>query len=114
MVLLHKRDNKTKESPNMWDFFGGAIEGTENVEDAAIREIYEELGIVISKNDLNELKESVYYIFFPKYRTKDLRLDEGAGFAWFTFDEAILLENLTNTAKGYLKLMRELKLQDRF
>ena len=63
MVLLHRRDGNTPFSPNMWDFFGGGTKKNESVESAAVRELYEELGISNSKSELNQIEKNVYYVF---------------------------------------------------
>jgi len=109
-VLIHKRDDKTEHSPNKWDYFGGAIEQGETVEEALTREIYEELGIWIDKDGLELLSQenNIYYIVFPKY-IRTLRLGEGAGFAWFSTEEALGFNEdlMTEDARRYLKLLRE-------
>ena len=118
-VLIHKRDDETNDSPNKWDYFGGSIEPIDQgkVEEALIRETYEELGIRIDKKGLKLLseKDNMYYIIFPKY-VRELKLGEGAGLAWFSFDEALSLYDKDETkslitsgvsgAYGYLKKLK--------
>ncbi|XOB40803.1 MAG: NUDIX hydrolase [Candidatus Nealsonbacteria bacterium] len=58
-VLLQHRDNNTSWYPGHWGIFGGQIEKGENPEQAARREIKEEIGI-----ELVDLK------FFKKYGLK--------------------------------------------
>lgn len=116
-VLLHKRDDETEASPNKWDYFGGSIESIDQgkIEKALIREIYEELGIRIDEKGLELLsaKDNIYYIIFPKY-IREIKLGEGAGFAWFSFDEALGLYDkdgdksfLTSGAKEYLETLKK-------
>ena len=91
----------------MWDYFGGKLEPIDlnNAEYALARELYEELGISVGQEDIKPLcqneNEKMYYIFFPKYKTRELRLDEGAGFAWFSFEEACSLYD-ENEAKSLI------------
>lgn len=115
-VLIHKRDDKEGiASPNMWDNFGGAFEPIDlgDAEKALERELYEELGISVNKDDVRFLVESgnetVFYVLFPKYKTKGLRLDEGAGFAWFSFEKALSIDKnlITENAVKYLKILKE-------
>lgn len=48
-LLMFLRDNKPGLfNANMWDFLGGGREGKESPQECAIREIQEEIGIVIS------------------------------------------------------------------
>ena len=58
-ILLQHRDNNTSWYPNHWGIFGGQIEKDETPEQAARREIKEEVGI-----ELTDLK------FFKKYEVK--------------------------------------------
>lgn len=114
-VLIHKRDDKEEiASPKMWDYFGGSFEPVDlgNAEEALERELYEELGISVDKDDIGFLyknnNETIYYIIFPKYKTRELRLGEGAGFAWLSFDEALSLDEkfITPKAKEYLQVLK--------
>ncbi|QQR49965.1 NUDIX hydrolase [Candidatus Nomurabacteria bacterium] len=58
-ILMHLRDNKPGLfNANMWDFVGGGREGTESSQECAIREVEEELGIVLSPQSF--LWEKVY------------------------------------------------------
>ena len=114
-VLIHKRDDETENSPNMWDYFGGSFEPVDlgKAEEALHRELYEELGISVDKDSVKLLvksgNETIYYILFPKYKTRELRLDEGAGFAWFSFDEVLGFDEgiLTPKAKTYLVKLKD-------
>lgn len=111
-VLIHKRDDGTENSPNQWDYFGGKIEPIDQgrAEEALARELYEELGISVDKDSVKLLAENsnMYYILFPKYKTRELRLGEGAGFTWFSFEEALGLDKnlITDEAKKYLEILR--------
>ena len=52
-ILIQKRASVKKDEPNKWDLSGaGHIDLEETPEQAAIREIYEELGIKIKKEEL--------------------------------------------------------------
>ena len=55
-LLFHHRDNKPDiANPNMIGTFGGGVEDGENYEDAAIRELKEELQFQFNKTDLKKL-----------------------------------------------------------
>ncbi|MCH7883570.1 NUDIX domain-containing protein [Patescibacteria group bacterium] len=116
-VLIHKRDDRTSASPNKWDYFGGSIDPIDQgkAEEAVVREIHEELGIRVDKDGLELLseKDNMYYVIFPKY-IRELVLGEGAGLAWFSFDEAFSLYDkketknlITPEAVEYLKKLKK-------
>lgn len=46
-VLFQNRSANKKYYPNMWSLCTGHVEKGEDVGDAAIREIYEELGVML-------------------------------------------------------------------
>ena len=48
--LIVKRSENDDFLPNYWEFPGGGVETSENLEDALIREIKEEIGIDITHN----------------------------------------------------------------
>jgi len=110
-VLLHRRDHRTEESPNMWDCFGGEIEKDEEPEKALIREIEEELDIRVPKNEIILLtsyeKFPVYYVHFHDWLTRTIRLGEGAGFAWFSFGHVFQLKDLHENARKALKRFQQ-------
>ncbi|WP_369047528.1 NUDIX domain-containing protein [Tenacibaculum sp. UWU-22] len=55
-VLLQKRASVKKVFPNLWDVsVAGHIGAGENIIDAAIREVKEEIGITITKNQLTKI-----------------------------------------------------------
>jgi 8-oxo-dGTP diphosphatase len=53
-VLLARRP-KGRSLAGLWEFPGGKIEAGEEPEDAVVRELREELGVVIAKQDLAPL-----------------------------------------------------------
>ncbi len=105
-VLLHRRDHRAKQSPNRWDCFGGKIEKKEKPIEAFIRELYEELEITITESEAKLLFENkrkyIYYIYFPDWKTRAIRLGEGAGYAWFSFTDALKLKDCTKESHQIL------------
>lgn len=95
-VLLHKRDNKTDVNPNKWGFFGGSSEGDETPTQTFIREMYEELDIHLSEDELiplcdyfnNErnIHRHVFYVVSDK-KKEEMTLGEGADFDWIPLEK---------------------------
>ncbi|GEM_PF-2420705 len=110
MVCLHRRD-PWGVSPNTWDHFGGGVKSQtgETAYEAFLRELCEELGITVDNDKVKELCEyknkKMYLVSFPIKRRKEIRLGEGAGFAYFSPDKALGLENLTLAARNGLKII---------
>ena len=99
--LLQLRDDKAPTNPNKWSLFGGGIEKNETPINCIIREIQEELGVLLDKDKLNFLIKIKYsnddcYIYRTKfnYSLKDLKLNEGADMKFFSKEEIMKLENL--------------------
>lgn len=87
-LLIQKRAVTKKDEPNKWDLSGaGHIDADETSEEAAVREIYEELGIKVEENELKlidtylnkvKLNEEIYinhftYLFLVQ---KDISVDD--------------------------------------
>lgn len=110
MVCLHRRDAKAPSRANMWDHFGGRVEDGDQTElDVLLREVREELGFIIEKDDVIEISRRnglvMYGIPFPVKRACEIELGEGAGFAWLTFEGALSLADLTPEAREGLSLL---------
>ena len=97
--LLQMRDNTPGiRSPLLWSFFGGAMEEGEDVLQAAVREIGEELGLVTTTQDFAsvgeiESEEQTQAIVRYKHPVEwgAFKVFEGAGAGFFTREEALLL-----------------------
>jgi 8-oxo-dGTP pyrophosphatase MutT (NUDIX family) len=89
-----------------WWLFGGGKEWEENEEETAIREIQEELNLLIQTNDLErigftvvEIKDTSRYdvtIFASPWKVwyeKDMKIWEWAWYRWMTTEDMRQLEN---------------------
>lgn len=96
-ILLQLRDEYASNRPNMWAFFGGAIEKTETPLDAAIRELYEELSITSNLHYFRNIERKKYHGTFKKhiftFKTKKpetyfrSRLKEGQDVDYFSIND---------------------------
>lgn len=90
-ILLHKRDDKTTKHPKKWAFFGGSSEENETPIETFIREIHEELGVLLQREEVIPLCDYLNpefgthrNIFYALRHTKkqEMTLGEGADFDW--------------------------------
>lgn len=90
----------------MWDLFGGKIEEGEEPIGALAREVYEELDISITENEaqlfIGDQVKCIYCIRFPQWKTRAIKLYEGAGFVWTSIGDALKLTDLTDEARQIL------------
>jgi 8-oxo-dGTP diphosphatase len=89
-VLIARRP-KGRSLAGLWEFPGGKIEAGEEPEDAVVRELREELGIAIAKQDLSPLTfaSHVYadfHLLMPVYLCRrwqgEIAAHEGQEFLW--------------------------------
>ena len=97
--LLQHRDNKKKiHFPNFWGLFGGKVLFKETSKECILREINEEINIKIKKvNFFINIKSSAeylkptrninYYYVNIKKKPKKIKIFEGQGFRFFSFDQ---------------------------
>ena len=57
-TLLQKRSSNKRYNPDMWAICAGHVDAYESLEEAAIREVAEEVGLIIPKNKLYKYKEA--------------------------------------------------------
>jgi len=96
-VLLQKKDFSYHWFPGKWCLFGGGIEQGEDPETALRRELSEEIGsffddlIFFKKHKYrdispNGIREGLQYVYVTHFKGKisDIKIYEGAGFAFFS------------------------------
>jgi 8-oxo-dGTP pyrophosphatase MutT (NUDIX family) len=93
-VLLQHRDDKPEIVwPNHWAIFGGHIEDGETPEQAALREIEEELGLrlepplVFIRHQIDGIRERFIFAARLGVPLEELTLMEGQGMALLTPEE---------------------------
>ena len=97
-ILIQQRLATAKKCPNMWEVASGGVNAGETSLDGAIREVKEELGIIIDKKDLmfigsyariNDYVE--VFLLKSNILVSDLKLqeDEVQEIKWFNKEEVI-------------------------
>jgi len=96
-ILVTKRKDGTFK--NLWEFPGGKIETNESKEEALIREIKEELNLIISVDDLLMTIEHTYpdfhltmHTFWCKIITGTMQLNDHNESKWVKPEELRTLE----------------------
>ena len=103
-VLLARRSPERKAYPGLWSFPGGHVETGETLEEALVRELHEEIGIVpLAYNlvgqiaDPNSLDDPIIYHFYEAHRWtgQPTIIDhEHTHLKWFSCDDALALPDL--------------------
>lgn len=90
-ILLIKRKYDKKDLPNYWSFPGGKVESGEKLEDAAVREVFEEVGLDFTITRLYYQDEGDNNLFYRFLGTAQgdiiLQYEECDGYGWFHYDE---------------------------
>jgi 8-oxo-dGTP diphosphatase len=93
-ILLLLRDNiPTIPYPNMWDLPGGHVEADESPEECIVREMKEEMDLILDEFSLfsvDEFKDRIEYTFWKKvdFDVNQINLNEGQMIRWFTKPKA--------------------------
>ena len=102
-ILLQKRSANKRFDQNKWALCAGHVDAYESLEEAAIREIKEEIGLDISKEELipfgertiliKETNSHVTYSYYIKCNLKEkdftIQKEELSEVKWFDIDEVI-------------------------
>lgn len=92
-VLLFLRDDDPGiPYPNMWDLPGGHVEDGETPKDCIVREMKEEMGLVIEGIEpfsVVQFEGRTEYVFWKRMNLAidTIRLTEGQRLRWFSRDE---------------------------
>lgn len=91
LFLQHRDDRPDVLYPGHWAGFGGALEGAESVEQALIREMREETGVVLVPGEATffttaidpEANRLVHLAYLRRFvEPSEIDLREGQGAAW--------------------------------
>lgn len=115
-ILTILRDDKpTIPWPNLWELPGGGREGDESSFECVAREVYEELNIQLSKDDiiwsrlypsmLDENKKSVFLVgkLTQEQFESIIFGDEGQGYKLVSFEEFLTSDRVVPQLQGRLR-----------
>ena len=114
-ILFQLRDNKPNLlNSNLWSIFGGGIEKGETPKEAAVREIYEELGIKIKQEELRIIlivptslaKLNYIYGLKTDARFNKAKLKEGAKMQYLSINEFLRKKNVVPSLRTFLKVYK--------
>lgn len=126
-VLLQKRSPNKRFSPNKWGSCAGHVDAYESLEDAALRELKEEVGLEIPKESLypflerqifkKETNSHITYLYYTKCNKEEkefiIQEEELSEVKWFDIDEIIRLikanDDTITFRKDRLYIFEELK-----
>lgn len=102
-VLLQKRSANKRFNPNKWALCAGHVDVNESLENAALRELKEEVGLEIPLEELHPIAEREFtlgdsnshitYFFYTKSNKSEtdfiIQKEELSEVKWFDLDEVI-------------------------
>ena len=113
-ILLQKRSRLKRTNPNKWGICGGKVNLGETTIDAGIRETYEEIGILLNKDELKFLSmysnEKAHFTIYYVRKNVDvneckLQKEELEEIKYFKIKE---LPNLDNEGFEWLKSLKKI------
>lgn len=124
-TLLQKRSATKKFSPNKWRPCAGHVKAYESLEDAMIREIEEEIGVLFKKEELKLLdrrievlpkNSHVTYFYYLKSNLEEdkftIQKEELSEVKWFNIEDALDATTLNEDSyykEKYIQLFEKLK-----
>jgi len=117
-ILFQLRDDREDiPNPNLWSIFGGGIKENESPKYAAIRELKEELSIIVKKEELE------LFVTAPSFRKRrfiyrlrwnkgidDFTLKEGSDMQFYTRNEILKKNNVVPSLRVFLRFYPLIKL----
>ena len=122
ILTILRDDKETIPWPNMWELPGGGREGNESPFECVAREVYEELSIQLSKDDiiwswiypsmLDENKKSVFLVGQLTQEQFDSIVfgDEGQGYKLVSLEEFLMSDRVVPQLQGRVRDYVEKKL----
>ena len=124
-ILLQKRSANKRFNPNKWGLCAGHVDAYETIEEAALREIKEEVGLDVSIEELipygekevtiKDSNSHITYFYYVKCNKKEdefiIQEEELSKVKWFNIDEIIMMikEGKTSFKENKIKSFESLR-----
>ncbi len=124
-ILLQKRSANKRFNPNKWGLCAGHVDAYETLEEAALREIKEEVGLDVSIEELipygekevtiKDSNSHITYFYYVKCNKKEdefiIQEEELSKVKWFNIDEIIMMikEGKTSFKENKIKSFESLR-----
>ena len=124
-ILLQKRSANKRFNPNKWGLCAGHVDAYETLEEAALREIKEEMGLDVSIEELipygekevtiKDSNSHITYFYYVKCNKKEdefiIQEEELSEVKWFNIDEIIMMikEGKTSFKENKIKSFESLR-----
>jgi len=110
-IFFQKRSADAPRMPGMFGFFGGGAEENESPEETLVREINEELGIMLNVSEYDffgkyEFRTWIAFIFFMRVSKEfadSVTVFEGESGVWFSEDDIAREEKFIDEDRIMLK-----------
>jgi len=106
-IVLHRNSHVLLlKNLRGWDLPGGHIKESENIMAGLLREVFEETGLSLSESDITSMNmnHTNKTFFCGEFSHDDIQLsDEHSEFGFFTLEEAMELDNLSEIYKKVIK-----------
>jgi len=102
ILLLHRQDHKPQG--NTWSVVAGKVCAGEDLLDALVREVYEEIGLKVSRQDCKyfegyyvrylgyDFKYHVYHLLLNEKPIINVNIDENKDHKWMTPNDALKID----------------------
>ena len=119
-LLMQHRDAFAPVHPNQWALFGGVGERGENPDDCLIRELREEIGMIMKKEDFTPLHDYLIahlemwrFVYWANctLAKEQMTLGEGADFDWVPVDVVLSYDMAEATKRDIIFFLDQVSLK---
>lgn len=109
-IFLQKRSEDAERLPGYFGFWGGGCEADESFEQGLIREVKEELGVVVKETEVEFFNHYEFlrtlanvYIYYPTETWEDtIKIGEGEFGKWFSPEETYAASDIIFSDKAII------------
>jgi predicted aconitase with swiveling domain/predicted NUDIX family NTP pyrophosphohydrolase len=118
-ILMLKRPGNASSFPNVWSLVAGKIEKNESVDEAAVREIFEETGLRVSSpsaslDPILVREKDIIWKVYPRLFVHDVNdvilNDENLEYRWVLPGEMEKMDTVTSTISAVKELLSKISI----